>query len=118
VDGVEVLAWIAETPAQHAQGLMHATAAQLAPLPDGTPRGMLFVFPGPSAVSFTMRDTFVALDLAHFRADGILAEVHALTPLDETPVPAGEPVTYSLEVRSGDLSAHGIGVGDVLVIPP
>ena len=117
VDGVAIEAWLAETPAQQAQGFMDATEAQLADLPDGTPRGMLFVFAAPQPVSFFMRDTFVALDLAYIRADGTIAEVHELVPLDETPVPASEPIQFALEVRRGTLAANGLGPGSVLVIP-
>jgi uncharacterized membrane protein (UPF0127 family) len=117
LDGVAFFCWLAETPAQRAQGLMFATEAQLAPLADGTPRGMLFVFPSPDNVAFFMRDTFVPLDLAYVRADGTVAEVHELEPLDETPVPSGEPVLYALEVYRGTLAANGVGVGSTLVIP-
>ena len=117
VDGVPIEAWLAETPAQQAQGFMNASEAQLADLPDGTPRGMLFVFPAPTQLSFFMRDTFVALDLAHFRTDGALAETVMLAPLDETPVPSGQPVRYSLEVPAGTLAARGIGVGANLALP-
>jgi len=106
--------WIADTDATRAAGLMDATEADLAPLPDGTRRGMLFVFPVEQMVSFWMRDTEVALDLAYLDADGKILEVHALEPLDETPVPSSVPVRYALEVRAGDL---GVGVGDVIELP-
>ena len=117
VDGVAIEVWLAETPAQRAQGFMNASMDQLADLPDGTPRGMLFVFPSPQLVSFFMRDTFVPLDLAYIRADGTIASVHELVPLDETLVPSGEPILYALEVRRGVLATNGLGPGSVAVIP-
>ncbi len=117
VNGVPIEVWMAETPAQQMHGLMNVTADQLAPLPDGTPRGMLFVFPSEQVVSFFMRDTIVALDLAHFRNDGMLVETHALVPLDETPVLSGQPVRYSLEVPAGTLALQGIALGASLALP-
>jgi uncharacterized membrane protein (UPF0127 family) len=118
INGLEFEVWLAETAAQQQQGLMFATADQLDPLPDGTPRGMLFVFGSEAFRSFWMRNTFIPLDLAYARSDGVIAETHVLVPLDETPVPSGEPVQYALEVFSGTLAANGIGVGDLILIPP
>ncbi len=115
VDDVDVEAWIARTPAEHAQGLMDATETDLAPLPDGTPRAMLFDFPTASYLSFWMRDTAVPLDLAYARADGTIVEVHDLVPFDETPVVAGEPVVFALEAFAGTFVAHGIGPGSMIV---
>jgi uncharacterized membrane protein (UPF0127 family) len=117
VNGVEFEVWLATTFAQRQQGLMFATESQLDPLPDGTERGMLFVFSSEANLSFWMRDTYVPLDLAYARADGTIAEIHDLVPLDETPVPSGEPVQFALEVYSGTLQANGIAAGDVIVIP-
>ncbi|MHC4133568.1 MAG: DUF192 domain-containing protein [Planctomycetota bacterium] len=118
INGAEFEVWLAKTAAQQQQGLMFATADQLDPLPDGTGRGMLFIFSAERFPSFWMRNTYVPLDLAYARSDGVIAETHALVPLDETPVAAGEPVQFALEVFSGTLAAEGIGVGDLIVIPP
>ncbi|MHC4972002.1 MAG: DUF192 domain-containing protein [Planctomycetota bacterium] len=118
INGTEIEVWLAKTAAQQQQGLMLATADQLDPLPDGTLRGMLFIFPTERFLSFWMRNTWVPLDLAYARSDGVIAETHALVPLDETLVPSGEPVRFALEVFSGTLAAEGIGVGDLIVIPP
>jgi len=114
VNGVEFEVYVATTFAQQARGLMNATEEQLLPLPDGTPRGMLFVFPSEMTVSFWMRDTYVPLDLAYARADGVIAEVFDLMPLDETPVTSGEPVQYALEALSGTFAANGIAPGSLI----
>ena len=114
VDEVDVEAWIARTPAEQARGLMDATEADLAPLPDGTPRAMLFDFPTASYLSFWMHGTAVPLDLAYARADGTIVEVHDLVPFDETPVVAGEPVVYALEALAGTFVRQGIGPGSVI----
>jgi len=117
VGGVAFEVWLAETPAQQIQGLMFATPEQLAPLPDGTPRGMLFLFAGESTLSFWMRDTIVPLDLAYAKADGTIAEVHVLVPLDETRVESATPVQFALEVPAGTLADMGLGVGDTIDVP-
>jgi uncharacterized membrane protein (UPF0127 family) len=118
INGTEIEVWLAKTAAQQQQGLMLATADQLEPLPDGTVRGMLFAFPSETFLSFWMRNTYIPLDLAYARSDRVIAETHALVPLDESLVTSGEPVQFALEVFSGTLAAEGIGVGDLIVIPP
>ena len=117
VNGVEFEVYVATTVAQQAEGLMNATEDHLLPLPDGTPRGMLFVFPTEAIRSFWMRDTEVPLDLAYARADGTIAEIHQLVPLDETPVVSGEPVQYALEALEGTFAAEGIAPGAVIEVP-
>jgi uncharacterized membrane protein (UPF0127 family) len=115
VGGVEFEVWLATTFAQQQQGLMNATEEQLEPLPDGTPRGMLFVFATEATRSFWMRDTYVPLDLAYATADGMIVEIHDLAPLDETLVTSGEPVQYALEAPAGTFAAEGIAVGSVIL---
>ena len=117
VNGVEFEVYLATTPSQRAEGLMNATEDHLLPLPDGTPRGMLFIFPTEAVRSFWMRDTEVPLDLAYARADGTIFEIHQLVPLDETPVPSGEPMQYALEALEGTLAAEGITPGAVIDLP-
>ena len=79
---------------------------------------MLFALAGEALRSFFMRDTFVPLDLAYATADGTIVAVLSLVPLDLTPVTSSQPVQFALEVPAGTLAAEGIGLGDVLVIPP
>jgi uncharacterized membrane protein (UPF0127 family) len=117
VGGVEFEVWLATTFAQQSRGLMNATEEQLAPLTDGTPRGMLFIFPSETTLSFWMRDTPSPLDLAYARADGPIAEVHDLVPFDETLVTSGEPVQYALEALAGTFADHGIAPGAVIEPP-
>jgi len=112
VRGVTLEVWVARSFLEQQRGLMDATPAQVAPLPDGTPRGMLFPFDRDQTVSIVMTDTYVPLDLAFLRADGVIVQTHRLTPLDRTPVPSDQPVRWALEVPAGTFAAHGIGVGD------
>ena len=62
INGHEFRAWIADDPAERQQGLMYTTAEEMAPLPDGTERSMLFVF------DFDQPFIFEALPLIFRRA--------------------------------------------------
>jgi uncharacterized membrane protein (UPF0127 family) len=117
VGGVAFAVWLAESDAQHRRGFMFVTADEIAPLADGTPRGMLFLFASDRRLSFYMRDTQVPLDLAYATADGTIVEVHELVPFEETSVVASRPVRYALEAIRGTFERHGIGVGDRIAIP-
>ena len=114
IDEEPYLVWLAETPSAQARGLQGITEEQLAPLPDGTERGMLFVFPLDTRPEFWMRDTAVPLDLAFVENDGLVAETHAMEPLDETLVQPAVPVRYALELRGGVFGARGIGKGSAV----
>lgn len=109
--------WIADTPALRARGLMDATEADLAARGDGSIPAMMFVFDVPGFVSFWMRDTEVALDLAYLDEAGRIVEIHSLVPLDPTLVPSAVPVAFAFEVAAGTLAAQGIGVGDFIELP-
>lgn len=109
--------WLADSDAQQRQGFMFATEEQLAPLADGTPRGMLFSFASDRRLSFFMRDTAVPLDLAYATSEGRIVEVHALVPFDQTSVVAQQPVRYAFEARAGTFARYGIGVGDRITLP-
>jgi hypothetical protein len=110
-------AWLADSDAERRQGFMRATEEQLAPLPDGTPRGMLFTYASDQRLSFFMRDTQVPLDLAYATSEGRIVEVHRLEPFDETSVVAAQPVRFAFEARQGTFARHGIGVGDRIELP-
>ena len=117
VSGVTFEVWVAETPTEQQRGLMFVTPEELAPLPDGTPRGMLFPFPSDRIVGFVMNNTYVPLDLAFIGADGEILEIHDLRPLEEAAVTSRQPIRYALEVNAGDLSDHGIVLSDRLALP-
>lgn len=117
VGGVTFEVWIADEDAERRRGLMFASEEQLAPLDDGTPRGMLFVYAADAQPGFWMRDTVVPLDLAYATADGRIVETHALEPLDEMRVFAGQPIRFALEARRGTFATHGIGIGDRIAVP-
>ena len=96
---------VAATPEQQEHGLMFARSL-------GADQGMIFPYDPPQNVSFWMRNTLIPLDMVFIRADGTIARIAQAKPLDETPVPAGEPVAAVLEIRGGRAAELGIREGD------
>lgn len=78
----------------------------------GADDGMVFVYERPQRMSFWMRNTPTPLDIGFFRADGTLAEVHALHPFDETPVASGAAdLQFAVELNQGWFQRHGVRPG-------
>ena len=80
-------------------------------------RGMIFPYDPPQPVAFWMRNTLIPLDMIFVRADGRIARIATARPLDETPVPAGEPVAAVLESAGGRAAELGISEGDTVEWP-
>lgn len=96
---------VAATAEQQEKGLMFVTA--LAP-----DRGMIFPYDPPRTVAFWMRNTLIPLDIIYIRADGTIARIANARPLDETPLPSGEPIATVLEIAGGRAAELGIKAGD------
>lgn len=80
--------------------------------------GMLFKFGNPRRVSMWMKNTFIPLDVAFIRRDGLITDIRALKPLDLTHVSASEKILFALEMNQGWFQLHDIAVGDTLKIQP
>ena len=81
----------------------------------GADRGMLFVFSEPQKMSFWMRRTRIPLDIGYFTPDGVLREVYAMEPYDESAVPSvRRDLQLALEMNQGWYAAHGVKPGDKL----
>jgi uncharacterized membrane protein (UPF0127 family) len=98
---------IAASPAEQEQGLMFRRS--LAPN-----RGMIFPYQPPIDVAFWMRNTLIPLDMLFIRADGRIARIATARPLDDTPVPSGEPIAAVLELAGGRAAELGIREGDIV----
>ena len=96
---------VAATPEQQEQGLMFYRSL-------GADKGMIFPYDPPQNVSFWMKNTLIPLDIIYIRADGTIARIVNAKALDETPVPAGEPIALVLEIRGGRAAELGIREGD------
>ncbi len=111
--------WIADNSTERARGLMEVTAAQMAPLPDGTKRGMLFVFPYEQYLSFWMKNTIIPLDIAYLDSDGKVVTTYTMAPLDDRigQYLSNSPARFALEVNANVLGTLGVDVGDKIEIP-
>ncbi len=112
-------AWLADDPDERERGLMHVTADQMAPLPDGTERAMVFVFAEQQqrGHGFWMKNTIIPLDIAFIRTDGTIANIRTMAPLDTRGYFAKGPYRYALEVRGNLFSELKIKSGDMVRIP-
>ena len=98
-------AQVAATPEQQERGLMFRRSL-------AADEGMIFPYDPPSSVSFWMHNTLIPLDMVFIRADGTIARITTAKAMDDTPVPAGEPVAAVLEIRAGRAAELGIKPGD------
>ena len=97
---------VAATPEQQERGLMFRKSL-------AGDRGMIFPYDPPQDVSFWMENTLIPLDIIFIRADGTIVRITKAKALDETPLPAGEPIAVVLEIRGGRAAELGIKEGDV-----
>jgi len=111
--------WVVDTFAEQNKGLMFVTAEQMAPMPNGTERGMLFVFDYSTRQSFWMKNTIIPLDIAYITTDGTVVATYTMTPLDErsNQYPPGAPYRYAIEVNAGVWSRLGVVKGATIQIP-
>jgi hypothetical protein len=96
---------VAATPEQQQRGLMYVKSL-------AGDRGMIFPYDPPQPVAFWMKNTLIPLDIIFIRADGTIARITTAKPLDETPVPSGEPIAAVLEIGGGRAAELGIREGD------
>ncbi len=111
--------WIADAYAEQQQGLMHVSAERMAALPDGTQRGMIFVFDHEQQLNFWMKNTIIPLDIAYLDSAGKVVGMHTMAALDDRigQYPSGAPALYAIEVNAGVFNTIGLHVGDVVDIP-
>ena len=111
--------WIADDASEQERGLMFITSEQMAPLADGTDRGMVFVFSREKQLSFWMRNTIIPLDIAYLDEDGLVVAIHTMAPLDERigQYSSGRPAKYAIEVNANRFGQIGLVSGDTVEIP-
>ncbi len=111
-DGAPITVWIADDNATRAEGLMFVPEADL----EGDV-GMLFIFEREQALSFWMRNTPTALDIAYIRTDGEIVTIHEMPPFTLQSFPSFEPARFALEMKAGSFARLGIVEGGRLEIP-
>jgi uncharacterized membrane protein (UPF0127 family) len=108
---------VARTSEEQRLGLMFVQQEQLAPLEDGTERGMLFVFEHERQLGFWMANTIIPLDIAYAKTDGTIVKTHTMVPLDLRNYPSGAPSRMALELSAGLLAQLGVKAGDRIELP-
>jgi uncharacterized protein len=104
----EITAELAITETEIATGMMFRDKM-------GENEGMLFVFGRPHRTSFYMKNTYVPLSCAYIDAEGTIAEIHDLKPLDENPVHArSDQIQYVLEVKQGWFDRNAVRAGMIV----
>ena len=111
--GPELCALLAQTPNQHARGLMARTD-----LAGHT--GMLFVFAADTTETFYMRNTPLPLSIAWFDGAGRFVSATDMEPCpDRAGCPdyaAAGPYRWAVETRRGGLGNLGIGPGSTIAV--
>ncbi len=111
--------WVANDSEERARGLMFITTEQMAPLSDGTERGMIFVFDHSVRGSFWMKNTIIPLDIAYVDSEGIVVSMYTMVPLDDRThqYPPDAPYRYAIEFNGGRLTALDVRKGTKLKLP-
>lgn len=105
IKGHRLLAEVAATDAQRAQGLMHRRM-----LPEN--RGMLFVFPDAALHGMWMMNTYIPLSVAFLDERGVIINIEDMQPHTQTSHSAARPASYALEANLGWYRKRGIRPGD------
>ena len=100
----QIQAQVAQTPDQHATGLMFRTDM-------AQQEGMLFVFKAPSQQCFWMKNTLIPLTAAFVADDGTIVNLENMQPQTKESHCSTKPVRYVLEVNQGWFAKKGIKAG-------
>jgi uncharacterized membrane protein (UPF0127 family) len=95
---------VAASDSTRTMGLMHRRM-----LPEN--RGMLFVFPQTTPLSFWMMNTHIPLSIAYLDDAGTIINILDMKPLTTDPHPSARPARYALEMNQGWFAKRGIKAG-------
>ena len=104
IKGHKLTAEVAADDTARATGLMHRRM-----LPEN--RGMLFVFPSTSVLSFWMMNTYVPLSIAFVDEKGTIINIADMKPLTTETHSSTRPARYALEMNQGWFAKRGIRAG-------
>jgi uncharacterized membrane protein (UPF0127 family) len=78
----------------------------------GRDEGMLFIYDRPQRMNFWMRNTPTPLDIGFFNRAGMLEEIYAMHPFDESSVQSrSTTLSFALEMNQGWFRENGIKPG-------
>lgn len=117
IKGQEFELWVADEISETTRGLMYVTAEQMAPLADGTERGMIFIFSFEQQLAFWMKNTIIPLDIAYLKSDGTVVSVHTMAAMDTASVPSAAPARFAIEVNADVFISLGVQPGDKIALP-
>jgi uncharacterized protein len=109
-DGKEVVfqVEIADTPSKREMGLQYRRDL-------GRDRGMIFLFPAETQLSFWMKNTPIPLDMIFISGERkIVGIVEQATPFTLEPRAVAAPSKYVLEINGGLAKLRGLKAGDVV----
>ncbi len=119
IKGHSTKLWIADENDERVRGLMFVTSEEMADLPDGTKRGMIFIFEFEQHLSFWMKNTIIPLDIAYLDSAGTVLAIHTMPALDDRVglYSSGSPARFAIEVNENVWAEIGLEVGDTIVFP-
>lgn len=103
---------VAETPTEHAQGLMFRKKL-------GVDQGMIFVFDDEQIREFWMKNTLIDLDIAYFDKNKKIIDIQqmkAISTIMQTEIPtypSQRPAMYALEMPKGWFKKNKFSEGTV-----
>ena len=103
--------YIAETPDQRSQGLMHIESMT-------RHEGMLFLYGQDAEISMWMKNTLIPLDMLFIKGTGQIARIQKNTvPMSEEIIQSGTDVRGVLELAGGTSDYYGIKADDRILYP-
>ena len=110
---------IAATQAQEERGLMFRPKL-------GDNEGMIFILPSVQTAEFWMKNTLIPLSVAYIDKNGVILEIHDMTPGDPNVPDASLPryrsdsdkVAYALETNLHWFALNGIKPGEKILPAP
>lgn len=117
INGMSLMLNVAYSEKRQSIGLMHVTKLE-------ENEGMIFVYDEARFMAFWMKNTLIPLSIAYVEADGRIAGIYNMYPVDknmpdyEIPTyPAPTKVKYAIETKQGWFDLRGIKEGTYIEIP-
>ena len=100
---------IADTPSQHAKGLMFRNKL-------GAEEGMLFNFRHPQKLKFWGVNTYIPLAIAFVSPENVIEKIDYISPCSDVAVSSDTDCVRAIEANYDFFSKNGVGVGDKIEV--